>query len=143
MRSGTGPGVVSRMTSSLRAQSRGLRVRRNAVPALWACGFLKPDPRTRVAPKAHLADCLWDPPEGRRHRQGEHDFCDSLSPPQDLPVSAAKRVRGAGPRVRATRQREPGAELQVSRVELEALVEVGAARWTHHREDERRSAGLS
>ena len=102
------------------------------------------DPRTCAAEQVRLADFLWDPPEGRRHRPGEHDFCAFLSSLRDLPAaaaSAAKEARGSGLRIRAAPQHEPGACRQVSRVELEALDDAGAVRWTHRLEDKETFCG--
>lgn len=106
--------------------------------AAEGCGVVRLDPRTCAAQEARLADFLWDPPEGRRRRPGEHDFCAFLSPLRDLPAAAAsapQEASHAGLRLRATRETPPGACFQRDRVELEALDGDGKSQWVHRLAD--------
>ncbi len=108
-----------------------------------ACGVMRLDLATCTAQSVPLDDFLWEPPEGRRQRKGEKDFCRLLSPLRDIPAimaSAPRAPAGWGQLAPASRapmlavraEKEPGnACSQVTRLTLEARNEASAALWTH------------
>lgn len=108
-----------------------------------ACGVMRLDVATCTAQSVPLDDFLWEPPEGRRKREGEKDFCRYLSPLLDIPAAMASAPRApAGwgqlapisrtPTLAVRAEKEPGnACRQVTHLTLEARNEASAVLWTH------------
>jgi len=107
------------------------------------CGIMRLDVATCTAQSVSFDDFLWEPPEGRRAREGEKDFCAYLSPLLDFPAAAASAPKGAAgygqfapatqaPMLAVLSEKEPGnACKQVTRLSLEARDEASNVLWTH------------
>lgn len=108
-----------------------------------ACGVMRVDPATCKTESVSLDDFLWTPPEGRRQRSGEKNFCAFLSPLRDIPAAAATSPHTAGgwgqltPASRAPRLAVVSETAvndgcrHVTNLTLEARNDASAVMWTH------------
>lgn len=107
------------------------------------CGIMRIDVTTCSAQPVPLGDFLWDPPEGRREKPGDKNFCAYLTPLRDFPAARASMpnsVAGYGQFAPASRaptlvvkseKGEPNSCRQETRLTLEARDESSALKWSH------------
>lgn len=113
-----------------------------------ACGVMRLDVASCAASPVPLGELLWEPPEGRRTREGERGFCGTLSPLLDLPAAAASAARpvvgwaqfslvSESPRLAVRGEKSPEFDgcRRVTHVTLEARDEASKELWTHPLQD--------
>jgi len=107
------------------------------------CGIMQIDATTCSAQAVAMDDFLWEPPEGRRQKPGEKNFCAYLTPLRDIPAAAASAApsdAGYGQFALATQAPVLTVKSEIThqdscrreaRLTLEARNESAALLWSH------------
>jgi hypothetical protein len=107
------------------------------------CGIMQIDATTCSAQSVSMDNFIWEPPEGRRQRPGEKNFCAYLSVLRDIPAAAASVApsdAGYGQLAPATRAPTLTVKSEITHQDscrqetsltLEARNESAALLWSH------------